>query len=183
MALLIIGLIMFLGLHFSLRFKGLRENIEKMTGKTIFRIIFSMIAVFSLIVIISGYIQYRPNAPKFFEPSEFIKYINYVLSALACLFIGSAYGSGKIKAFLVTPIIYGVFLFAISHLIVSGDLAGIILFGSFAIWALLAIIMNGKLDRKNIKWTRNDDGVVVFSLFVWYVLAFRLHGILFGTSL
>jgi uncharacterized membrane protein len=76
-------------------------------------------------------------------------------------------------------------LWALAHLIANGDLASILLFGSFLVWAVLARIsvkkreaVEGKPDRSGP--ARNDAVAVAIGLILYAVMVTWLHPLLIG---
>jgi uncharacterized membrane protein len=90
--------------------------------------------------------------------------------------------AGRLKPMLKHPMLVAIKIWALAHLLANGDLASILLFGTFLVWAVF--------DRISVKRRAapipatgpvlNDAiaivaGLVVYALFVW-----RLHAWLFG---
>lgn len=179
---LIIGLIIFLGVHLSLRAVNLRAAIEAKIGKMGFKGVFSFLAITGLILIFMGYGQYRPEAEIVYDLGHAGKGITYILTFISIVLILSSFLGGFIKAKIVHPQLAAVKLWAFGHLLANGDNASIILFGSFLAWAVLSRIKMGKAVRENVKWGRGDEGAIAFGILIWCTIAFMLHPVLFGVK-
>ena len=90
---------------------------------------------------------------------------------------------GYIRAKLKHPMLIGTALWAAIHLSVNGDLASILLFGGFLVWALFdwasASLRNKTLIGKKPPSARFDAIAVVAGGAVFFVVAY-FHGSLFG---
>jgi len=179
---LIVGLVIFLGAHLALRLVGVRAKIESKIGKMPFKGIFSIVALLGFVLLIMGYGEYRPDAPEMYSPPEWGKYANYLLTLVSIILFLASYMAGKIKAMVVHPQLAGVKAWALGHLLANGDVASVILFGSFLVWAIVTRILYGKAERVNVAWNRRDEGAIAFGILVWVAIGYKLHPILFGAN-
>jgi uncharacterized membrane protein len=184
MLILIVGLILFLGIH-SIRIFApeLRDRLIARLGEGAWKGIYSIIALAGLVLIVWGYSMARLTAPILYEPPTWMRHVNLLLMFFAfVILVTSQLPAGRIKAAVKHPMLLAVKIWAFGHLLANGDLAALILFGSFLAWAVV--------DRISVK-RRGDMGpapgpvkwdiialaiaVVFYLLFVW-----RLHLWLFG---
>lgn len=179
---LIIGLIIFLGSHLALRATGLRATIEGKIGKMPFKGLFSLVALVGFVLLIVGYMDYRPIAPELYAPPTWGKYVNYLLTLLAMILFLASYMAGKIKAMVVHPQLAAIKAWSLGHLLSNGDAASVILFGSFLAWAVITRILYGKAERQNVAWNRRDEGAIAFGILVWIAVGYKLHPVIFGAS-
>ena len=108
---------------------------------------------------------------------------NYIVDALmlpACIFFAAAYLPGRIKLALKHPVLVAVITWAVAHLAVSGDVGGIILFGSVLAWAVYdRITLKHRSDPGGPPipqgGLRNDIGAVAVGIVLYLVLAFAFH--------
>ena len=78
-------------------------------------------------------------------PPSFMVHINNTLMIIAIYMLSPAPKRGKLISGLRHPMLTGFSIWAISHLLVNGDLASILLFGGLLIWAVLtARIINSE---------------------------------------
>ncbi|WP_157018204.1 NnrU family protein [Mesorhizobium xinjiangense] len=184
MLVLILGLILFLGIHsvriFAPEWAGARE---KSMGEGPWKGTYSLVSAIGLVLIIWGYSLAWPVAPVIYEPPVWMKHLTALLMLFAFIAIMVyTVPAGRLKPMLKHPMLVAVKIWAVAHLLANGDLASILLFGSFLVWAVL--------DRISVKRrgaaiaaagpVRNDliavaAALVLYGLFVW-----RLHLWLFG---
>jgi uncharacterized membrane protein len=185
MAILILGLLVFLGVHSvrmlvpEFREAQLADNERRWKG------IYSLLSLIGFALIIWGWIVYRPQAPQLYTPPVWGRYAAAVLVWLGFIAIASAYQPvGRIKATLKHPFITGVILWSAGHLLANGDLAGLLVFGSFLLYSLWnRIVVAGRGEPAPVFATYRGDiialvgGSLIYALFVLW-----LHGLLFGVS-
>ena len=111
------------------------------------------------------------------------------LNNLLMLFAIYLFGVGGSRSILIDkmrhPMLTGMLLWAVSHLLVNGDYVSVILFGSLGLWAVAEMVMinragpwkkpkpgSFKGDLKNLIGT-----LAIYGLIVW------LHGMILGHSL
>lgn len=184
---LIIGLILFLGIHSTRIFAdSARSRMIEGMGANSWKGLYTVVSIIGLGLIIWGFGQAR-SAPVFlWAPPAFMKHIGSVLLLVAFVFLAAAYVPGNsIKAKLGHPMILGVKTWAIAHLLMSGKLASLVLFGSFLVWAVLCFRSCKVRDRLNgfsrpkgsMAMTLVTVGVGVG---IWILFALWAHRVLIG---
>ncbi len=187
MLVLILGIIVFLGIH-SVRILSpeFRDAQIRQRGEGGWKGIYSLVSVAGLALIIWGYAPARPEAAFIYEPPTWMKHINALLMLLALISMMVAnLPAGKLKPILKHPFLLSIKLWAFGHLLSNGDLASLILFGSFLAWAVwdrIAVKRRGDMGATVAGPVSNDviaivSGVAIYGLFVW-----KLHEWLFGVS-
>ncbi len=184
MALLIIGLVLFLGVH-SLRIfaPAWRDGRLAAMGEMPWKGLYALVSLTGFVLLVWGYSMAQPEAVFFYEPPAWVKHIVALLMLIALVaLMVSQLPAGKLKPALKHPMLLATKIWAVAHLAANGDLASIVLFGSFLAWAVLNRISLAKRDAPlaaagPIHWdiAAIVSGVVVYLLFVW-----QLHGWLFG---
>jgi uncharacterized membrane protein len=138
MWILILGLILFLGVH-ALRIPGeaWREAWVARMGAGGFRASYSLISALGLGLIIYGYGQARLAPVVLWWPPVGMKHLAALLTALAFVLLIAPYVRGNFfTARLGHPMLLGVKTWALAHLLANGNLADVLLFGSFLGWAV-----------------------------------------------
>lgn len=84
-------------------------------------------------------------------PSAAMRHVNNLLMLVSIyLFAASGMKTAIARKFR-HPMLTGVIIWAVAHLLVNGDLASIILFGGMLVWAVLSIVM---INRAEPEWNR-----------------------------
>lgn len=149
-ALLIVGLAVFIGTHIFVTFRDQRAELIAWIGAWPYKALFSLVSIIGVILIARGFADYRATdwiavwyLPAIMRPVT----AALMWPAIAC--IVAAYFPGYIKRWLKHPMLVGVQLWAFAHLLSNGDLGSILLFGSLLAWA--------SYDRISLK-DRSDPG-------------------------
>lgn len=178
---LILGLVIFIGAHLSLRTK-FTQNIKEKIGAMPFKGIFSIISLVGLVLIIIGYSKFRPIAPELYIAPKWGKHVNFLFTLISMIMLVSGYLKGKIAATLKHPQLNAIKFWAFGHLIANGDLASFILFASFLSFAIISRILQPKTEKVPVKWGRNDEASIAFGILLWIAIGYKLHPILFGVN-
>lgn len=182
MVLLIAGLLVFFGIHLVPTNVPLRQRLAAWKGEGPFQAAYSLIAAIGLGGIIYGK-SLAPYVPVY-EPPSWTTHIAWVLMWLAVTIFPAAYLPTNLKRVMRHPFLWGVILWASAHLLANGDLASLLLFGSFGLYAFYdmrsANLRGAALsDNRYPLWR---DGLLVAVGTGAYILIIRLHPLLFGVS-
>lgn len=149
MTLLIIGLIIFLGLH-SVRIfaEGWRTEKRAQWGEGAWKGLYSVASIVGFALICWGYGLARQQPVVLWVPPVAMRHIAATLMLIAMVLLVAAYVPGNaIKAKLNHPMVLSVKTWALAHLLANGNLADVVLFGSFLAWAVACFIAARKRDR------------------------------------
>ena len=187
MSILIIGLIIFLGLH-SVRIfaDGWRMRVQAQRGEGAWKGFYSVLSLIGFALIIWGYGLARQQPVVLWVPPVAMRHIAALLMLFAIIMLVAAYVPGNaIKAKLHHPMTLSVKTWALAHLLANGNLADVLLFGSFLAWAVFCFIAARKRDR--VAGTIYPAGralptvmTVVIGLVAYGVFAVYLHKWLIG---
>jgi uncharacterized membrane protein len=154
LALLILGLVIFLGAHLFVAGREARAAVIARIGKGPYLGLFSLVSLAGLILIGYGFGLYRATGwIDVWYPPRWTHYVTQFLMWPASIFVVAAYIRGNIWRTLKHPMLVGVKTWAAAHLISNGDLGSIVLFGSVLAWAVV--------DRITLK-RRSDPGAPSF---------------------
>lgn len=149
MNLLILGLVIFLGLH-SVRIvaDGWRTRKLAQWGEGAWKGVYSVASIVGFALIVWGYGQVRQQPVVLWVPPVATRHIAATLMLFAMILLVATYVPGNaIKAKLHHPMILSVKVWATAHLLANGNLADMLLFGSFLAWAVADFISSRKRDR------------------------------------
>lgn len=149
MTILILGLIIFLGLH-SVRIvaEDWRNATRARIGENTWKGLYSVISIIGFVLIVWGYGVAREAPVVIWTPPPFTRHIAALLAVIAFVFLTAAYvPRNGIKAKLHHPMTLGVKTWALAHLIANGTLHDIVLFGAFLVWSVLLFSASRRRDR------------------------------------
>ncbi|NRR32880.1 NnrU family protein [Oxalobacteraceae bacterium] len=187
MTILIVGLLMFLGLH-SLRIfaDGWRGAMLRRHGETRWKGIYSLLSIAGFALIVWGYGLARQQPVVLWLPPLPMRHSAGLLTLIAFIFLLAAYvPRNGIKARLHHPMILGVKVWALAHLLANGNLADVVLFGSFLLWSVLCFRAARQRDRAHGTVYPAGSGAatvatIAAGTLAWALFAFWLHGLLIG---
>lgn len=186
---LILGLVLFLGVHSVRVFaEDWRTNTRARLGENAFKGVYSVVSVLGFGLIIWGFGQARLQPVVVWTPPVGMRHLASLLTLLAFVSLAAAYVPGNaIKAKLHHPMVLAVKTWALAHLISNGNLADVLLFGSFLLWAVFDFRAARQRDRAQgtsyASGTLAGTGIaVVLGLVAWAVFAFWAHAMLIGIS-
>jgi uncharacterized membrane protein len=182
MWIMIVGLVLFLGIHLVPVVPRVRNRLVLQMGDRRYRGMFSIVAAVGLVLIIAGYWM-RPDRVQLFTPSESARALAPSLVAAAFVLFAAANMPAHIRRALRHPMLIGLMLWSGVHLLANGDLTGTILFGSFLAYSivdLVSVIARGDVKVFAPQW-KFDAMALVGGLLAAYV-TMHVHPWLFGTG-
>lgn len=193
MLLFILGLIMFFGIHmlpFYPEYRALLiEKIDNdmIDGEGLYKVIFAVISLLGLIFIGIG--KGSMEFIGLWSTPTFFRYISVVLIPVSFILMVAAYTPNNIKRYVPHPMLTGVIIWGATHMMVNGDVAAIILFGSFVIYSVVAIkLANRRQYDKNSEQDTHEkipvvkDAIVIGIAMLGFLLLLWLHKPLFGRA-
>jgi uncharacterized membrane protein len=189
MALLIVGLVLFLGVH-SLRVagEGPRNSLHARLGAGGYKGLYTLLSLAGLALIVWGYGAARQSPQLLWLPPVWTRHLAALLTLPAFVLVVAAYVPGNaIKARLHHPMVLGVKTWALAHLISNGMLADLLLFGGFLLWAVFSFRAARARDRAaGTVYSPGRAGPTVVAALVgfvaWAGFAFWAHGALIGVK-
>jgi uncharacterized membrane protein len=187
MTILILGLVIFLGVH-SVRIfaDGWRTAQLARAGEGGWKAGYSLASLIGFGLIIWGFGLARQQPVLVWSPPTAMRHLASLLTLLAFVLLAATYvPRNGIKARMHHPMILGVKTWALAHLLANGSLAGMILFGSFLAWSIASFARARKRDRAaGTQYAAGTMGGTLATLVVgiaaWAGFAFWLHGMLIG---
>lgn len=187
MFILIIGLLLFLGVH-SVRIVAddWRSARIASVGEQRWKLVYSLGAVVGLVLIVWGYSLARQAPVTLWVPPAGVRHLTALLVLVSFVLVAAAYiPRNHIKSLLHHPMYAGTALWGGGHLIANGTVADLLLFGGFLIWSLAGFTAARARDRRH--GVSYPAGALPGTLIVigagavlWLLFAFYLHSLLFG---
>ena len=182
MAILVAGLVVFIGIHALPWHGSLRTQLVDKLGFNQYRALFSLVALVGLILIIVG--KVRADFHSLWVPPSWGRLAALPLMFVALILLTAANMPSNIKRVLRHPMLAGVIVWACAHLLANGDVASLLLFGGFALYSVVAIIsgnQRGKNANLPVVPVGKDILAVVFGTIAFCAILFA-HPYLFGVA-
>lgn len=183
----IAGLVVFFAVHGFTMWRSGRAAAVARLGAGGYKIAYSLLALAGLIGIVWGFGLYRQGAwLQVWNPPVALRHVALILNLPIFVLFAAAYLPGKIKAAVKHPMLLGVKIWAVVHLLVNGDLGGVILFAAFLIWAGLARVAAKRrgddpgLDARTTPWSSNDWLALGIGLVLYVVVVTWFHPFVIG---
>jgi uncharacterized membrane protein len=189
MAMLILGLALFLGVH-SIRLfaDGWRTRQIARLGANGWKALYSLLSLAGFVLLVWGFALARQHPVLVWVPPMALRHLNALLTLLAFVLLAAAYVPGNaIKARLGHPMLAAVKLWAFGHLLAAGMLHDVVLFGAFLLWAVVDFMVSRRRDRAaGVTYPKGPALrtvlTVVIGVAAWAAFAFWLHVLLVGVS-
>jgi len=187
MLVLLLGLVLFLGVHSTRIFaEGWRNGMLAKLGENGWKGAYSVASLVGLVLIVVGYGMARQQPVLLWNPPVAMRHIAALLTLLSFVLLFAAYVPGNgIKARLRHPMVLAVKVWAFAHLLSNGTLADVLLFGSFLVWAALSFRAARGRDRAaRVTGSPGKTSATAITVLVgiaaWAGFAFWAHGVLIG---
>jgi len=189
MALLILGLVLFLGVH-SIRIvaNGWRTQQRVRLGEMRWKAMYSVVSIIGFVLIVVGFGLARQHPVLLYVPPVGLRHLNALFTLLAFVLVAAAYVPGNhLKAKLGHPMLAAVKIWAFGHLLATGMLHDVLLFGAFLLWAIVDFASARRRDRADgvvypVGTAKGDVIAVVAGIAGWAVFAGWLHAWLIGVN-
>ncbi len=135
--LLVLGMVIFFAAHVFTTMRERRAALIARIGEGPYKGLYSLVSLLGLVLIAYGFGLWRAaGVPQLWYPPVWTKHIALVLVPIASILIVAAYVPSHLRTRLRHPMLTGVKLWALAHLLSNGDLAGVVLFGGFLAYAV-----------------------------------------------
>lgn len=203
---LIWGLILFLGAH-SVRIwaDGWRNQTIEAYGEKAFKGVYALVSILGFYLLVVGYGEARLQTVALWNPPIFTKHISMLLMLFSSILLVATYiPRNHFKMRLGHPMVLSVKVWALSHLLANGNLADLVLFGSFLMWAVLnfrsarardrALLLNlnvteeaaaeplAESESTNQPKLLSTIMTLVGGMAIWALITFVLHAKVVGVS-
>jgi uncharacterized membrane protein len=187
MVYLIVGLVLFLGIHSVEIFSStLRANAVARMGERPWKLLYTLISIVGFVLIIWGYGQARQHPILLYAAPVWMRHVSALIMLPVFPLILAAYMPGRIKTALKHPMLAAVKFWALAHLLSNGMLADVLLFGSFLAWAVADRISFKRRVVRPIHTAppskANDVIAVIAGLAIYVAFVLWLHRWLIGVS-
>ncbi len=169
MTLLIIGLALWYAAHF---FKRVAPSLRGSMGDPGKGVV-AVVVLAGLVLMVIGYrgSEFIPV----YDPPFWGIHLNNALMFFVIFLFGLGSSKSPLRSKMRHPMLTGVLLWALVHLLVNGDLHSVVLFGGLAVWAVLEMVV---INAKEPEYERYEGGstagtvrLVVISVVLYAIIA------------
>jgi len=188
MALLILGLLLFLGVHsVAIVSPAPRARTIQRWGEGAWKGIYALVSLMGFVLICYGFVSARQTPVILYSPPAWLRDAALIVMLPVFPLLIAAYLPGRIKTAAKHPMLAAVKLWAFAHLLANGSLADVLLFGGFLVWAVADRISMKRRSAPQVLRTAppgrwNDLMVVVLGLALYVLFIGWAHVRLFGVS-
>lgn len=160
----------------------LKRNLIDRMGEYPYKGVFTLLLVFSLYLIISGWGSTVPEQIYYTAP-DWGRYAAGLLVLVGFILFFAPYPPNNLKRILRHPQLIGTVCWGVGHLLAVGSPRSMLLFGGLTAWALAEILLINRRDGEWIKPGKvphlKDFSLVLFSVLIYVVFLFT-HHLMFG---
>ena len=180
MIILVFGLVLFLGIHLVPTLPDMRNRLLESYGEKRYKGIFSLISALGLALIVLGYSR-APAEPRMFDPFPSAIAIAPIAMIISFIFLAAANMRTHIRLAVRHPMLIGVGIWAMVHLLANGHARAALLFGAFLAYAVIDIISAIRRHAiKPFKPVIKQDAIAVIAGILLALLVMSFHRQLFG---
>ncbi|MBW6418985.1 NnrU family protein [Celeribacter sp. PS-C1] len=170
MPLLILGLLIWCGSHL---FKRLMPEARAALGDKKGP---ALVATGNLIGLVLMVVGFRMSETyDLYALPPYLRHVNNTLMIIAVLLFGVGQSKSRLRAKMRHPMLTGVVVWAVAHLLVNSDAASLVLFGGMILWALAEMTLINRSESAPERYQggslAGDIRLVVISLVVFGAIA------------
>jgi len=187
MTTLVLGLILFLGVHsVSIAAPAWRDAMRNRLGEGPWKGLYSAVSAAGFVLIVIGYGLARQHPEVLYTPPGWLRHLALLLLVPVFPLLLAAYLPGRIKSAAKHPMLLATKCWALAHLLANGTAADVLLFGGFLAWAVADRISLKHRVQRPLPGAppspMNDAIAVVGGLAIYVVVLFWAHAWLIGVS-
>ncbi|KAA5602905.1 NnrU family protein [Blastochloris sulfoviridis] len=188
MTLLVLGLALFFAPHLLPTFRPLRGRLVAALGgnENVYKAVHGAVAMTGLVLIVVGFGDYRAAGMiPVWTPPVWTQHLALTLMLPSFIVFAAMPPRPSLLRYRIKhPMLAGIKIWALAHLLANGDLGSIALFGSFLAFGVYDRI---SVKRRGLKvpdnpggWTRADTISVIAGTLLWLAFLFGVHHWLIG---
>ena len=173
---LILGIFMWSVVHlFPSVMPAKRNQLVAQYGNT-YQAIYAIKILVALALMVIGWRMAVPT--QLYNPPVWGRHLTMLFVLVAVILFGAAHTNSRIKQFVRHPMLTGVAVWALGHLLANGDSRSVVLFAGLLIWSVLNQIT---INRRDGAWIKpevapmNKELILLAISLVVYVVLMFLH--------
>ena len=188
MAILLLGLAIFIAGHLVTTRRDLRAGLVARVGEGPYKGLYSLVAFVGLALIVVGFSRYRAAGYiEVWSPPRWTRHVAMTLMWFSFVALAAAYSPrGKIAGWLRHPMLNAVKIWALAHLAANGDAGGIVIFGALMIYAgydRFSVKRRGDAGAPRVAKFNAGDAIALAVGTIAYVAMLFLHPYVIGVAI
>lgn len=187
MTLLVLGLALFLGIHSVAIVAPAWRDAQVARNEKAWKGVYALVSLVGFVLLVYGYGLARQSPVLLYTPPAGMRHLVMLLMLPVFPLLLAVYLPGRIKTLSKHPMLLATKLWALSHLLVNGTLADVLLFGGFLAWAVADRISLKRRVARPVPGAppsaMNDAIAVVLGLALYGLFVWQAHGWLIGVPL
>lgn len=149
--LLVLGVLMWSLVHlFPAVMADKRNQLNDSMGNK-YQGLFALTIVFSIVLMVIGW---RGSEPlPVYNPPVWGRHLTMLLILIAMILLGAANASTRLRQYIRHPMLAGMLVWGVGHLLANGDIRSVILFGGMIIWSVLSMVL---INRRDGAWKKPE---------------------------
>ena len=179
MILLALGVAVTSLLHLAAAVPSLKARLTARVGGKAYGPVFGIVSLIGIVIIVLGWSL--ADFVAVYDPPAWGRHANFGLTLVAFICLGIFIFRGSLRQRLRFPMAIAAMFWACGHLLANGDLASVILFGGFLIYAVAHFIIgtiNGVRPSPEVR-EGHDLLSILIGIALYGVMA-QLHGAIIG---
>ncbi len=187
MTLLVVGLLLFLGVHsVSILAPAWRDGMVARLGEKPWKGLYSLLALAGFVMLLLGYGAARAEPVVLYVPPAWLRWVAIVLMLPVFPLLVATYLPGRIRSAAQHPMLAATKFWALAHMLANGMLADVVLFGGLLAWAVADRISLKRRAPRALplapETPANDALAIFLGLVVYVAFVAALHQALFGVA-
>ena len=187
MSLLIVGLVLFIGVHsLSIVAPAIRAGFVARLGAGPWKALHGLIALAGLVLVVVGFGAARTAPLVLYTSPRWLHWLAVILMVLVFPLLFASILGGRIRTTLQHPLLLAIKTWAFAHLLANGTLPDVLLFGSFLAWAVAARMSLKHRAARGVATAPagrfNDLIVVALGIGLYAAFLWGVHRWLFGVA-
>jgi len=185
MSLMIVGLVLFIGVHLVPAMAPLKRILVLKLGAAKYKGLFALVSIAGLVFIVLGWREATLNISSYWQPVSWASIGAAILMYFGLFFFFSNMQKTNLQRITAHPMTWGVVLWASAHLLANGDEKSVNLFGTFLAYSLFAIWSanqrGAKASKEKVDWLVDLKRAAIVG--VVFSGLFYLHEYISGVAL
>nr|WP_321459412.1 NnrU family protein [uncultured Cohaesibacter sp.] len=176
MTMLIFGVLLWSVVHlFPILLPTVRAGLVDRMGEGPYKGLFTLLIVLSLVLMVFGW-RAAGEAGYIGDiyDEDWTRHLTHLLLLFSIILFGAAKAPSRIRRVIRNPMLTGLVLWSVGHLLVNNDQRSLVLFGGLLIWAVISILGSNRRDGvyvpPAVKSWGTEIRIVLISCVVYGVL-------------